>query len=115
MKPAPVRLISLFLVLFALAFPTGVTLAKDSAPLPPVKQMVANTRENCVDLGGSFSVRWDGNRAITECQESSGDYTTCELTPTSVNCQSLEVEIRTPPKPRTDDVPVTPIAIVPSR
>lgn len=116
MKPTPVCLTPiLLLIMLALTVSDGVSVAKDSAPLPPVKQQVANSKSNCLDLDGTFSVRWDGNRAITECQYPSGDYTTCELTPTNIDCHSLEVDIQTPPKSRTDDVPVTPIAIPPSR
>ncbi len=98
----------LFLITCLAAFgflsmtPSGVD-AEVKRP-PSVKQQVANARDNCESLGGSFTVRGAADRAITECQYPDGDYSTCLLTPTNTECHLLEVDVR--PGDEGDQLPV---------
>ena len=104
------RILFLITCLAALALllmsPSGVG-AEVKKQLPSVNQMTTNARESCTDLGGTFTVRGTANRAITECQYPDGDYSTCLITPTSVSCHSLEVDVQPEDEgdPRTVDPP----------
>jgi hypothetical protein len=100
-----------FLFLFTCLVALGVLLISPSGvgaeAKVPVKDRVANTKDYCVSLGGTFTVRGTADRAITECQYLEGDYTTCEHTATGSSCYSLEVDVRPEDKgdPRTVDPP----------
>ena len=108
------------LLLAGLVVLPGMVEAKDSVPVPPVGDRVDKHQSNCLDLGGSHSVRMSGNRAISECQYADGDYTVCEFGPTASRCESLEMDIRvtpeiqlTPPthQPETLPLPLTPVFV----